>query len=108
MPALRQHIHIVAALDENTYAAGSADTGEEGQWNGDYERTRTADDEECQRTVYPLRPSATGNQWWDDGQRNGGEDYHRRVDVGELADEGLALRLVLARFLDKTDNLRCR
>ena len=50
---LRQDIHIVGTLDENTFPRGTPDATEERQRHTDDEGTGTGDHEEHQGTVQP-------------------------------------------------------
>ena len=52
---LGQDIHVVGALDEDTFARGTADTTEEGEGNTDNQRTGTGHHQEHQGTVEPGR-----------------------------------------------------
>ena len=57
---LRQHIHIVGSLDENTFARGASDTTKECQWYADHQGTGTRDDEEHQGAIQPCGESGEG------------------------------------------------
>ena len=103
---LRQSVHIVSTFYKYTVTAGSANTAEECQRNGDNQCARATDYKECQRTVDPVSPSATQNQWRDNGKGNSRENNNRGIDMGELADECLTFRLIVAGILYKVDNLR--
>ena len=109
---LCQSIHIIPALDEDSFVGCTADTGEECERNGDDQRAGTAYDQESQCPVEPGTESggiAVIEKRRDERQCEGGNDHDRRVDTCEAADERLAVRLVLASILDKPDDLRsCR
>ena len=72
---LRQSLKIVGAFDEDTFLARAADAGEEAERDADDERAGAADNEEGQRTVYPLFPLCV---------KSGDEtDYRRQHREGE-------------------------
>ena len=102
---LCQHIHIVRALDQNTLSRCTSDTSEEGQRNTQHQSTRTAHDEEHQRTIEPSGEGAS-QQWGDNSDDQRSNDDNRGIDTCELRDECLALRLMLRSVLHEIDNLR--
>ena len=103
---LRQSLKIVGAFDEDTFLARAADAGEEAERDADDERAGAADNEEGQRTVYPLFPLCVKSgdetdyrRQHREGERavtNGGGIY-----AGELRDERLGAGFAGAGVFDK-------
>ena len=104
---LRQHVHIVGTLHEDTVARSPSDTAEERERYTDNQRTGTGDDEEHQGPVQP-RGEIAPKQRRDNRQGQGQEYDDRRIDTGKSGDKGLALRLVLTGMLHQVDDLRHR
>ena len=101
-------IHIVAAFDEYAFARSTADTAEEAQRHGDDQGARAAHHEEAQRPVDPRHEAlliTVAEKGRDERYRDAQKDDNGRIDTGETADERLAFRLVLRRFLHEFDNL---
>ena len=53
---IRQRLHEIGALDQDTLAACASDPAEKRERNTDHDRTRTADDKEGERPVDPIGP----------------------------------------------------
>ena len=101
---LRQHVHIVGSLDEDSLARGSSDTAKERQRHTDDQGTGTTDHEEHQRPIEPCCEMTTKKRW-DNSQRKSHKYHDWCIDTGEAGDEGFALRLMLPSMLHKTDDL---
>ena len=98
----RESVHVVAALDEDSLARGSANAAEEAQRHGDDESARTAHHEEAQGTIDPrgkALPITVAEERRHESHGDGEKHHYRGIDTGEAADEGLATRLVLGRLL---------
>ena len=108
---LRQCIHIVRTLDENTLARRSANSTEEGKWYADNQGARTRHHEEHQGAIEPYGErmgKIAREKWWDDSQCQCRKHHDRRVDTRKLRDERLALRLMFVGILHQFNNLRYR
>ena len=99
---LRQNIHIVGTLDEDTLARGTANAAEEREGHADDQGTGTGHHEEHQSTIEPggegveerggrKEEGEMRTERWDNGQGQGEEDDNGGVDPGKAGDERLAL-----------------
>ena len=65
-----EHVHVVAALDENAATRRTADAAKECQRHRDDQGAWTADHQEGQRPIEPRAEGvgiARGEKWWDEG-----------------------------------------
>ena len=97
-------IEIVASLEKNAFARGGSYAREIAQRDADDQGTRTAYDEEYQRTAEPLGEGVvevgrhqTVTPWQDDGKQRQQHD-DRRVDVGKAVNHCLSGSLARGRL----------
>ena len=105
-----QLLQIVGALDEDALAAGAADAGEEAEGDADDQGAGTADHQEGQGTVDPVRPlglhpqhqTAQGEQ---DAQHRCRGAHRRGIHPGEPGDKGLGAGFAGASVLHQIQDL---
>ncbi len=108
---LRQRLHIIRTLDQDSVRGRAADAAEERQRDRDHDRARAADDQECQSPVDPVPEIRSHPHDEPDNRRNERQRQRtvadrRRVNAGEFRNELLRLRLAGARVLDEIQDLR--
>ena len=111
---VRQRLHEVGALNENSHAARAADPAKKRQRNTDHDRARTADDQECERSVDPVGPQLPARSLMkcqnidhrpQNRQRQRAVADRRRIPSRKFGDELLGLGLALAGILYQLQDL---
>ena len=107
---IRQRIHIIASLYQNSLPRRSTKTTEKRQRHTDYQRTRTRHYQKNKSTVQPRRKriqeTRSRKNRRDKGQDQCCNDDHRRIYPRELGYKRLAPGLVLIRTFHQTNDFR--
>ena len=90
---LGQRLQIVAALDQDALAGGSADTAEEAEGDGDDQRAGAGHHQEVQRPQYPGAPGTQPHQGGQHGKGYGAQHHGGGVIPGEFRNKVLRLGL---------------
>ena len=99
-----KRLQIVAAFNQNTGLARSADSAKEAERHGNDQRARAADHQEAKRANAPVRPAAAKKDGRNQEQKQRRKAHGGRIDPGKAGDEAFGARLFIARVLHQVKN----